>query len=122
MEPSFSNILLKPHRTYKKRNQYKNAINFSSSNANLITFNSLFGNSSGDSSNPKLYYTAELFYSPDNKKIKAKARKDVIEKKKAEVIEKKRVVTKVAREKKKFVVEVAKEKKRVVAKVAKEKK
>lgn len=107
---------------YKIRNQYKYTIDFSSPNANLITFNSLFGNRSGNNSNLELFYTLKPFCTPDNKKTKTKAKKDAREKKKVEAKEEKRVAMEAAREKKRVVAETAKEKKKVATKVAKKKK
>ncbi len=43
-----SNTLPRPHQTYKIQNQYENAIDFCSLDANLIMLNSLFGNNSCD--------------------------------------------------------------------------
>lgn len=59
----------------------------------------------------------ELYYAPDNKKIKAKAQKNAREKEKADGKEKKRIVAKTAKEKKRVQAEVAKVKKRVEVEV-----
>lgn len=105
-----SNILSKPHRTYKIRNQYKYIIDLSSLITNPIIFNSLFGDSSGNNSNIELFCAPELPCTPDNKKIKVKANKDIKEKKKAEAKEEKRVATEATREKKRVATEASKEK------------
>lgn len=107
---------------YKIRNQYKYVIDFFSPNINLISFNVLFGSSSVNNLNPKLSYILGPTYVLNNKKTKAKARKDVREQKKAEVKEEKRVIIEVAKKKKRIVVEAAKEKKKVAIEVAKKKK
>lgn len=122
MQPHFSNILPRSHWMYKIRNEYKYAIDFSFFTTNLITFNYLFGNNFGNNSNLELFYAPEPSCTLDNKEIKAKAKKDVREKKKAEAKKEKRVATETAREKKRVTTEVAKKKKIVAVKVIKEKK
>ncbi len=108
---------------YKIKNQYENAINFFSPDANLITFNSSFGSNSGSNSNAEATEPArfpdtepmEPARIPDSKETKAKAKKDIREKQRAEVKEKKRVAAEATKEKKRVEAEVAKERKRVEA-------
>lgn len=117
-----SNILPKTHQKYKIKNQYEYTIDFSSPNANPILFNSSFGLSFDSNSNLELFCAPGLSFAPNDKKTKAKARKDAREKKKTEVKEKIRVVVETAKKKKRVKAEAVKEKKKVEVETVKEKK
>lgn len=82
----------------------------------------MFGNSLGNNSNQNLFCALELSCTLDKTEVKAKARKNVTEKKKVEAKEDERVVAKEVKEKKRVTVEVVKEKKRVEVEELKEKK
>ncbi len=68
-----SNILPKSHRKYEITTSHEKAIDFSSPNANLITFNSSFSNHSGDKQEEESSEVREAYV----KKAKIRTEKEV---------------------------------------------
>lgn len=115
--PQKSQLLLQLYSLIKT--QYELVIDFSSLDANSIIFNFSFSSNSDSNSNIELTEPACI---PDNKKIKAKAKKDEREIKPTEAKKRKRVVVEMAKEKKRAETEADKEKKRAGAETLAQKK